>query len=462
MEFRDKRVTVMGLGSFGGGLGAVQFLLGQGARVTVTDLRSAAELSEPLQAISETHPSASLELHLGGHQSQDFTDTDLVVVNPAVPSTCPYVALARQAGVPLSSEMNLFWQLNPAPVIAITGSNGKSTTTAMTHSILQATGRRCWLGGNIGRSLLPLVHQIQPSDWVILELSSFQLEQLGDGGSAHVAIVTNFSPNHLDRHGTLENYRTAKQALLNGQRQSDYAILNQDDPDVSQWPTKGHRLNFGLSDQGRDGLFANGQTAVYRFQGREQFMDVPQWVTLPGMHNVQNALAAACAVLALGTAAASIEQGLREYRALPHRLELVAERHERKFYNDSLATTPESAIVALAAFQQPIVLFAGGYDKGSDLTEFARAIADSTVKSVALMGTTAPRLWDLLDQFDPHRRVQRKICESFENAFEWAVAQSGSGDIILMSPGCASYDWFRNFADRGIQFRQRAEEYVAR
>jgi len=461
MELRNRRVTVMGLGSFGGGLGAVQFLVRSGAIVTVTDLRREDQLIESLQELNDTPPAA---FHLGGHQKSDFADTDLVVVNPAVPRDCPFLNIARESGIPLSSEMNLFFQFNPGRVLAVTGSNGKSTTTAMSQAILSSTGRPCWLGGNIGRSLLPRVAEIQAEDWVVLELSSFQLEDLNAlQRSPPIAIVTNFSANHLDRHGTLVDYRQAKQSILRWQSSEDLAVLNQDDPDVREWPTNGVRLGFGLRDAGEEGLFVvSKDQSVFRFQGHEILYPIQSWLTLPGRHNVQNALGAACAVLAVATPVKAVEAGLRGYQALPHRLELVADAHGRQFYNDSLATTPESTLVALAAFERPVILFAGGYDKGSDLTEMVRAIAEKPVKAVALMGTTGPRLLELLNQFDPQENVQRKLCSDLAEAFRWAVERSEAGDVLVLSPGCASYDWFRNFADRGGQFRELSQRYAAR
>jgi UDP-N-acetylmuramoylalanine--D-glutamate ligase len=459
MDLKNRRVTVMGLGSFGGGLGAVEFLVKQGARVTVTDLRSEDQLTESLNALAETPPYA---WHLGGHQPADFTDTDLVVVNPAVPRDSHFLELAIQSGVPLSSEMNLFWEFNRGRVIGITGSNGKSTTTAMTHTILQSSGKRCWLGGNIGKSLLPYIEEIGPEDWVVLELSSFQLEDLDRlQKSPEIAIITNFSANHLDRHLTLDNYRRAKQTILRWQRTSDTAVLNQDDESVRDWPTQGRRLLFGLSDVGNEGLFAIAKNqCLIRSEGKEVQIPLQSWLTLPGFHNLQNALSAGCAALAAHCSAGAIQTGLQGYQALPHRLELVAEGNGRQFYNDSLATTPESAIVAIEAFERPLILFAGGYDKGSDLTKMARAIAEKPTKAVALMGATASRLADLLNQFDPGGRVTRRICPDFNDAWNWAISQSRTGDILLLSPGCASYDWFRNFADRGAQFRERAQDYV--
>lgn len=462
-NWQGRRVTVMGLGQFGGGIGAIQYLVREGARVTVTDAKSAAELKSSLAELQGTPPESC---HFGGHEPTDFTHTDLVVASPAIPREHACLQLARQSGVLITSEMNLFWERNPAPVIAITGSNGKSTTTAMTHAILQSSGRRCWLGGNIGRSLLPVVREITPQDLVILELSSFQLEDLQTlGRSPHVAVVTNFSPNHLDRHGTLEQYRAAKQQILRDQSPTDWAVLAEDDADVREWSVCGGRLGFGLSDPGTPGVFLEGDLAVWRSPHPSTVVRFPitDWLTLPGQHNVLNALAASCAALIAGADLTAVEQGLRGYRALPHRLELVGEWQGRRFYNDSLATTPESSQVALAAFPGRIILFAGGYDKGSDLTAFARDIAAKPVAAVALMGTTGPHLGELIRQFDsidPDPRVATFVAPDFHAAFEWAVEQSQPGDTVLLSPGCASYDWFHNFADRGEQFRQFVQELI--
>lgn len=457
-ELAGKKVTVMGLGSFGGGVGVVGFLVRHGAHVTVTDIRTENDLQGALAMIVDSPPDL---FRLGGHDERDFVDADLVVVNPAVPKTNRFVQRAIQAGVPLTSEMNLFWKFNPAPVVAVTGSNGKSTTTAMIHAILSASGRKCWLGGNIGRSLLPEISQIQKSDLVVLELSSFQLEDLDRlRSSPHCAIVTNFTANHLDRHETLENYRAAKQAILRWQNSLDHSILNQDDTDVASWPTRGHRLYFGLTDQGRDGVFLQGKQAVLRRAQTEWQLPLPDCLKLPGRHNLQNALAATCAAICLNTSNEAVQEGLRNYRALPHRLELVAEGKGRQFYNDSLATTPESAMVALEAFSESIILLAGGYDKGSDLSMMARAIAEKPVMAVALMGTTGPRIGELITNWDPTRRVRQRHCSDFRDAFQWSVAQSTPGTVIVLSPGCASYDWFKNFQDRGDQFRAMATEWV--
>ncbi|MFO1021591.1 MAG: UDP-N-acetylmuramoyl-L-alanine--D-glutamate ligase [Planctomycetales bacterium] len=455
MDLRGKRVTVMGLGSFGGGVGVVRFLVEQGAIVTVTDLRTGEELADSIVELGDVQPARWV---LGEHREEDFVSADLAVVNPGVPKSSRFVQRAIEAGVPLSSEMNLFWERCRGRIIGVTGSNGKSTTTAMTHAILQQSfllgqGPRAWLGGNIGKSLLSDLDQIQPGDWVVLELSSFQLEDLDRlQVSPEIAIVTNFSANHLDRHGTVEEYRRAKQTILRWQKPEDIAVLNESDQDVSEWPVNGVRLGFGLVDRGGGAIAEE---------------DLRQWLSVPGEHNVQNALGAACAALALGVSVEAIEKGLREYKALPHRLELVCEKNGRLFYNDSLATTPESTMMALGAFQnpqKPVVLLLGGYDKGSDFHFLARCVWSSSVKAIALMGTTGPKIGELIREAGQElthedNEIAMRTCSNFREAFEWGVGQSQAGDVILLSPACASYDWFKNFQDRGEQFRKLAEEW---
>lgn len=451
IDVSGRRVTVMGLGRFGGGVGAVRFLSSRKARVTVTDLLGADELADPLARIADC---AVETYHLGGHIESDFVDTDLVVVNPAVPLSSPFLERARDAGVRLTSEIALFWRFHPGRTLAVTGSNGKSTTTAMAHAMLRAAGLSCRLGGNIGHSLLPEVDEIAPHEWAVLELSSFQLEHLDRlPASPNVAVVTNFSPNHLDWHGCLAAYRRAKQAILRWQSPEDAAVLNQDDADVSDWATFGRTLWFGSHDlfAEREGIFERGADHVLRVNGREERFPLRDWVPLPGRHNLQNAMAAACAAMVAGADLDSVRRGLEAYRPLPHRLQRVAHIAGRTFYNDSLATTPESTMVALEAVPGPIVLLVGGYDKEIDLAPLAEAIA-RRVKAAALMGQTADALGCLLESNPESDRLAIQECDSFEEAFRWAVNQSEPGDTVLLSPACASYDWFPNYAERGRQF----------
>lgn len=480
-DFHQQRVTVMGLGTFGGGLGAVRFLAERGARLTVTDLRSEGVLKDSLQQLADL---TDIKFVLGRHEPADFTQADLLVVNPAVAPGNEFVALAQRAGVPLTTEMSLFWERQLGRVVAITGSNGKSTTTALTHALLAATGRRCWLGGNIGKSLLSVVDEITPEDWVVLELSSFQLEWLDRiQARPDIAIVTNFSPNHLDWHQTLDNYRHAKQTLLRWQTARGVAVLNADDPDVASWATAAQRVYFGasvdcesriidselvlterLSDIGA--AFRDARGGHHVAQQGSFSVNLAEHFSVPGIHNRMNAAAAVAAATLAGATREQLIAGLRTFQSLPHRLQLVAERFGRAFYNDSIATTPESAICGLQSFDRPIVLLAGGYDKQVDLTEFARAIAQR-VKAVALMGQTATALGTAINtelaepsHHSSSRQVAMRIATDFDDAFDWATSQANAGDVVLLSPGCASYDWFRNFIDRGDQFTARANVWL--
>ncbi len=508
-DYRNLPVTVMGLGRFGGGLGAVKFLLDRGARVTVTDLRPEAQLAETLK---EFDASKLVRLQCGGHTDADFADAQLIVVNPAVKPSCPWLAKARERGIPRTSEMNLFWQHNRGRVIGVTGSNGKSTTTALIAHLLKTAGRTVHLGGNLGGSLLPIVDSIAPTDWVVLELSSFQLADLDRiEASPEIAVVTNFAPNHLDWHPDLDDYRRAKQTILRWQSMDSTAVLNGEDADVREWPTRGRVRFFGqtsgsLSPAGdvadsndtHGGGEGEGEGARTQLspphpgplphrgvvsessadcggEGAESALrvmplaDLLDLLPLPGEHNRMNAEAAICAVLAAGVEREALAEGLRTFRGLPHRLELVGEVGGRRFYNDSLATTPESAICALKAFPGRVLLMAGGYDKQIDLSEFAREAA-MRATAIAWMGQTAERLHALATQtleqhgglMSPARCRSQRITHSLREAFEWLWDQSQPGDTILLSPACASFDWFLNFADRGEQFRDLIEEWEDR
>lgn len=456
----DRQVTVMGLGSFGGGMAAVRFLAERGARVLISDTKDETALAEPLGQLADLK---NLEFRLGGHDWSHLKNAELLVVNPAIRPDNAFVKQAVRAGIPTSSEIELFWQLNRARVIGVTGSNGKSTTTALTHHVLKAAiendstqSRKAWCGGNIGRSLLPHVDEIQPEDWVVLELSSFQLKALDRiHARPDVAIVTNFAPNHLDWHGSLEDYRASKQALLHWQTDADYCVLTADN-EVSAWPGKGRR-------------FITGPANSIRFH-ETQFRFVPPPMKLRGRHNRQNALNAFAAVLAATLISSARDFGdgppnlppasvesFSTFEPLPHRLAPVATAAGRTFYDDSIATTPESAIAALDSFDEPIVLLAGGSDKQLDLSGLAESIA-SSVKAVALLGSTGPVLERAIAAQSPG--LTRQVSDSLSSAFHWAIDQSSPGDVILLSPGCASLDWFRNFQDRGNQFAQLARQWA--
>jgi UDP-N-acetylmuramoylalanine--D-glutamate ligase len=452
-EFAGQRITVMGLGLLGGGVGVSRFLAGQGARVTVTDTKDDQTLAESVAKLD----GLPITCHLGGHVGADFTDADLVVVNPAVPDSSPYLAKAREAGVPLTTEINLFLHLCSARVVGVTGSNGKSTTASLLHHLLGADGRTAWLGGNIGRSLLEDLGDITPDDWVVLELSSFQLERLGPTGlGPALAVVLNCTPNHLDRHGTFENYASAKQQILANQGPDGLALLNADCPTVSAWSSVGHgrKLRFGMEQPVAEGARIDGDSAVWCLDGNRETLFARSDLPLLGRHNVSNALAASGAAVLCGVPPDAIASRMRSFEALEHRLEPVRTLGGVDYYNDSKATTPEAAVVALEAFDRPVVLIAGGYDKHVPFDGMAEAVA-GRCRAVVLIGQTAEALRDAIKQRHP---LPTHMADDFPSAIVTARELAVDGDVVLLSPGCASYGMFENFEQRGSQFKELVSE----
>jgi len=457
-DLEGKRVTLMGLGTFGGGLGAARFLIERGARLTVTDLKNEQELSPSLARL----PAGDITCHLGGHVETDFTDTDLVVASPAVPRNSGMLLAAQAAGVPITSPMNMFLALCPAPVCAVTGTNGKSTTASLLEAILRRSGRRAWLGGNIGRSLLPELARIGPRDVVVLELSSFQLEDARPlGWSPHVAVITNITPDHLDRHGSFEDYAEAKRTILRNQKPQDFAILNARDRLLSRWAEEGLGSTVLFFDAAPDpsrtrhGMALAADRFVWENSRRTEVVCLRDDLPLPGLHNAENAMAAAAAAFCLGAASHDVRDAFHGFVGLEHRIEPVGRFHGMRVYNDSYSTTPEAAIAAIKSFDGPITLIAGGYDKKLDLTALSRAAA-SAVEVLVAFGQTGPTLARHARREGLYlgRSLTVEEVDSLEQAVRAADRLSMPGSTILFSPGCASYDQFSNYAARGRAFKE--------
>ena len=449
-----KRVTIMGLGFFGGTIGLARHLVAQGAQVTVTDLKPPADLQDSVAALH----GLAVRLVLGRHEVTDFTDVDIVFASPAVREDSPYLVAARSRGVPIDTEMNLFMRLCRGTVIGVTGSNGKTTTTSLIGAILRAANPRTQVGGNIGRSLLPEVATIIPGDPVVLELSSFQLEDLAAvGRSPHIGLLLNLSPNHLDRHGSMETYVAAKMQIFAYQTPDDVAILNADDPRLQ--PLVGQLRSrvrlFSCAHTVQDGAYLDGERLVVAHAGTAseacRLRDIP----LLGQHNVANVLAAVAAADAWGVAATVMRAAIRSFPGVEHRLERVRELHGVSFYNDSIATTPTGTLAALAAIQQPIWLIAGGYDKGIPFRALAEAVVQR-VKGVFLIGTTAPQIAQAIDMARPPGTDSPAVdlCCGLRQAVQAAYRAARPGEAVLLSPACASYDQFRNFVERGRLFKE--------
>jgi UDP-N-acetylmuramoylalanine--D-glutamate ligase len=457
-SFADTRVTIMGLGYFGGTIGLARYLVSQGARVTITDVKPEAELRDSLAALA----GLPVRYVLGRHEAEDFVATDVVFASPAVREDSPYLVLARASGIPIDTEMNLFMRLCRGTVLGVTGSNGKTTTTSLIGSILRAANPRTYLGGNMGRSLLPEVAQIAAGDPVVLELSSFQLEDLQEvRRSPHVAVLLNLAPNHLDRHGTMERYVAAKRQIFAYQSARDVAILNADDPSqqllVGELAAAVHW--FSLSHAVADGAYLDGERLVVARQGEVRDVCGQQDVPLLGRHNVANVLAAMAAADAWGVPPDTVREAIRTFPGVEHRLEWVRDLAGVTFYNDSIATSPAATQAALAAISRPILLIAGGYDKGLPFEPLGQSIA-ARVKRVFLMGRTADSMARAIQAARAPGAPTPLLtsCGDLPQAVHAAYQAAVPGDVVLLSPACASYDQFRNFVERGRLFKQLVAE----
>jgi UDP-N-acetylmuramoylalanine--D-glutamate ligase len=443
------RVTVMGLGLFGGGVGVTRYLVRQGARVTVTDLKGEEDLRESVDALR----ALPVHLRLGRHEEADFREADLVVVNPAVPETSPWLGLARA----LETEMNLFFKLCRAQtVVGVTGSNGKTTTTTLVGEVLKRHLRRAWVGGNIGVSLLERLDEIRPEDFVVLELSSFQLENLGVlRRSPNVAVVLNLSPNHLDRHGTMEGYAAAKRQIVAHQKEGDVKVLNADDPVVRGFraASPSRTYFFSLRERTSRGALAKDEKITLFTTGARFTIDVSRR-KVPGAFNLQNMAAAAAATFAAAGGRweewrEACEDVFTSFAGVEHRLEYLGERGGVRYYNDSKATDAEATIAALDTLPGPFVLILGGFDKKVPFDALARAVSGKPVRACLLLGQTAPALEAAL-------RGQARVPEIVRvgSLAEAVRFPARPGETVLLSPACASWDMFRNFVERGRAFKE--------
>ncbi|HZZ43733.1 MAG TPA: UDP-N-acetylmuramoyl-L-alanine--D-glutamate ligase [Tepidisphaeraceae bacterium] len=423
---KDKRVTVAGLGRFGGGIAVTRWLAEQGAHVLVTDRDPADKLSTSVAQLA----GLPITYRFGQHHTEDFTSTDLVVANPAMPISSPFLAASRDAGVPITTEIRLFIERCPATIVAVTGTKGKSTTTTLLSKMLSQKFQ-VWLGGNIGKSLLADLPQIESHDLVVLELSSYMLEYLRPmRWSPHIALITNLSVDHVDWHGSPAAYIASKKTILEFQRRDDYAIINESD-----------ETSIELAES------TPAKVEFFGTHARKPFS-----LRLPGNHNQLNAQAAFTAAHTLGISFAEAQSAIQDFPGLPHRLELVHEEHNIRYYNDSIATIPDAAIAALDSFPPNTVLqIIGGYDKKLPMDSLCSALA-SRAKAILTIGITGPSLAKSIRELNPAAVVHE--CQDLATAVPLAQKLASPQDNIVLSPGCASYDQFTNFEQRGEAFKQ--------
>jgi UDP-N-acetylmuramoylalanine--D-glutamate ligase len=445
MELNGKRVLVVGLGK--SGVASALFMKKQGARVTVSDTKSGDELRNEIPVLLDN----GITVETGGHGDRTFQGQDLIVVSPGVPVDAPPLVQARSLGENVIGEIELAAQFLPGPIVAITGSNGKTTTTTLTGEIMTASGFPALVGGNIGTPAISLAERAKPGTVIVLEISSFQLETI-QSFRPKVAVVLNVTPDHLDRHRTFEIYAAAKTRIFENQQSEDCAVLNADDSTCVAMSKKTRAQIYWFSRQNEveRGAWVRDGNIVFRDgSGQREIMQVSE-IPLKGAHNLENVLAAVCASVLMGCSAEKIRQAVHGFKAVEHRLEFVASIGGVDYYNDSKATNVDATIKALESFPSNIHLIVGGKDKGSDYTVL-NDLLRQRVKRVYTIGAAAAKIESQI------KGSEVVHAETLENAIRQAHASAQPGDVVLLAPACASFDQFKSYEHRGRVFKDAVQ-----
>ena len=443
MELQNKRVLVVGLGK--SGVASALFLKSKGARVTVSDTKRPDELKEEIPRLLDE----GITVETGGHGERTFQNQDLIVVSPGVPLDAPPLVQARSLGEKVIGEVELAAKFFPGSIVAITGSNGKTTTTALAGQVVANGGFPAVVGGNIGTPAISLVGQATEDTIAVLEISSFQLETI-ETFRPHIAVVLNVTPDHLDRHHSFAAYADAKARIFENQSASDFAVLNADDPTcvVMASRTRAQVFWFSRKKEVNQGAFVQDGRILFRDSAGQREIMLVSEIPLKGNHNVENVLAAVCVGVLSDVESRRISKTVREFRAVEHRLEHVASINGVEYYNDSKATNVDATIKALESFPANIHLILGGKDKGSDYTVL-NDLLRQRVKRVYTIGAAAAKI-------ESQIRGAAEIvhAETLENAIKRASDSAQPGDILLLAPACASFDQFRNYEHRGKVFKE--------
>lgn len=446
-SLKGMRVSVVGVGVSNAPL--CELLCKHGANVTVRDKRSQEQLGELYQNLKKL----GVQFFLGEDYLEDLGE-ELIFKTPGLRFDAPQLLRAQENGSKITSEMELFFELCPCKIIAVTGSDGKSTTTTLIYEMLKNEGVRCHLGGNIGQPLLHRIEEVQEGDIVVAELSSFQLHTMKK--SPHIAVVTNVAPNHLDMHKSMEEYVDAKRNILRYQGAGDKLVLNMDNKITCGMESEanGQVVFFSRQEEVETGAYYKEDTIYLVQDGRARALLGKEDVLLPGLHNIENYMAAILAVQGL-VSDEVIRHTAKTFAGLQHRLELVRELSGVRYYNDSIASSPTRTKACFEAFPQKLLLIAGGYDKHIPFDSFGEDILKH-VKYLALIGVTAPLIRKAVEQAKGYREglLEMKDCESLERAVLWLKEKGQPGDKVILSPACASFDMFQNFEKRGNAFKE--------
>ncbi len=441
MDLRGKRVLVVGLARTG--VATSLFCAARGARVTATDSRSESEIGETAAKLKQ----AGVALELGGHREKTFLEQDLIVPSPGVPADEAHLQAARAKGITIWSEIELAYRFMKGRLIGITGSNGKTTTTSLVEHILKTAGMQTILAGNIGTPLIACMDEMKDDTCTVVELSSFQLELI-DTFRPNIGVLLNLTPDHLDRHHTMEAYGAAKARLFENQTGDDAAVLNADDAATTPYAPSLPRVYwFSRKQRVAQGAYVRGQEIVFRQEGAEEVLLKLEDIPLAGSHNVENVLAAAATTRLAGAPAKAIAKGVQSFAGVEHRLEFVAEIAGVRYYNDSKATNVDATLKALDAFPGRILIILGGKDKGSDYTALQKSLREKAILAL-LIGAAAEKIEKQISG-----SVALKRAETLERAVDTASHAAHRGDVVLLAPACASFDQFQNYEHRGRVFK---------
>ena len=445
-SLRHKTVAVIGIGVSNTPL--LELLLTEGIRVTACDKRSREQMGEQAEHLEQL----GCELHLGADYLKDL-DADVIFRTPGLRPDVPEIAACVDRGAVLTSEMEVFFEVCPCTIIAVTGSDGKTTTTTIIAELLKAAGKRVWVGGNIGHPLLCEADGMLATDYAVLELSSFQLMTMKH--SPHIAVVTNLAPNHLDVHRDMAEYVAAKENIFRHQSGEDVAVFNADNDVTAEQSRRapGRARLFSRQDEVADGVFLRGEDIVCRSGGHERVIMTTGDIKIPGVHNVENYMAAIAAVDGL-VPDEVIRDFAREFGGVEHRIELVRTYRGVRYYNDSIASSPSRTIAGLRSFHEKVILIAGGYDKHIPFDVLGPEIVEH-VKLLVLCGATADKIRAAVENapgYEPGKPEIRDVTP-FTAAVEAARDRAQPGDVVTLSPACAAFDQFKNFAERGKFFK---------
>jgi UDP-N-acetylmuramoylalanine--D-glutamate ligase len=443
MDLHDKRVLVVGLGK--SGVASALFLKSRGARVTVSDSKPAAELRNEILLLLEH----GITVETGGHGDRTFRSQDLIVVSPGVPVDAPQLLQARNLGESVIGEIELAAQFLAGPIVAITGANGKTTTTSLAGEIIAAGAFSTLVGGNIGTPAISFVDQATPRTWIVLEVSSFQLETVVEF-RPKIAVILNITPDHLDRHKTFANYINAKARVFENQAEDDFTVLNADDPTTTALSarTRAQLFWFSRKKEVDRGAFVRGEQIYFRdAQGEREIMPLAE-LPLKGAHNLENVLAGISIGTLAGCQPNAIRQTVKNFKAVEHRLEFVATIAGVDYYNDSKATNVDATVKAIESFPANIHLILGGKDKGSDYTVL-NDLLRQRVKRVYTIGAAAAKIESQIKG-----ATDIDHAETLANAIKRAAESAAAGDVILLAPACASFDQFQSYEHRGRVFKE--------